>query len=559
MQPGRGHNVRQTFAEHAGHLCGVATRCTPAPVDQAKHLLRTLGILTLVFGVLTMVGAVMGELPPIGGMLGGGTLEADTDGAESESLEGEAGEEVGASETGSTENAASENGSTENSASENGASEADSTDNTAGAPVNTAEQLAHTDTPQVIDDPDLVQEIARLAEASGGEEVRLVELNGQHVGEGDIGSETLVSAISALAGIRRYRVCDNAGGGAAISTGDILGDARLETLVACDRVVHILGDLDGELLRIGRVQLGAGTGSARPATPVVADLTGDGTADLVLGFATLDRDGSPNGGALAVAIGSPYGGIGSARILAPIPATHVVAAPLLSDGIDLAALNWTDNHGRRPSEVWVFSGGPSPARRGRLTLSGQGFGLNTGDMNNDGRMDLLAIDDSGLRTISGPQFRAVDEASGGASALLRGDVNGDGQADTIVKNESGLTLYLSGSQEGASIEVDGVPRHAALGDVNGDDQMDLVTATARWLRVLTRNANGFSELSSSPLPSLADVEAIAIARPYAVLLLKSGNHVEVVRLPLGRRGEVDESATATPVRDSPLVLNVTIE
>lgn len=522
-------------------------------MNQAKQLLRTLGILSVVLGVLVMVGAIAGELPPVGGVFAGETLEPDA-ADESENASGTDVTNSGESNSDEAENT-SENSATE--------SAAERESQTANVATETNGEVA-----QLVEPDENTEETANAEEPGNTIEVAGIQAQNAQDSTQDE-AQGVGASVSALAGIRRYRVCDGEAGGTAISSGDILGDARLETLVACGRVVHVLGDLEGELLRIGRVQLG-GTGPARPATPVVADLTGDGASDLILGFATLDGDGSPSGGALAVAIRSPYGGIDSARILAPIPATHVVAAPLLSDAIDLAALNWTDNHGRRPSEIWVFSGGPSPARRARLTLNGQGVGLNTGDMNGDGRLDLLAIDDSGLRSIAGPQFRAVDEARGGARALFRGDVNGDGQDDTLVQSESGLTLYLSGQNppnpageertiEGTTINIEGEVRHAALGDVNGDELMDLVVATDRWLRVLTRNANGFTEIASSPLPSLAEVEAIAVARPYALLLLKNGSSVEVVRLPLSRRGEVDESTTATPVRDSPLVLNVTIE
>src|SRR5258708_25493117 len=128
-----------------------------------------------------------------------------------------------------------------------------------------------------------------------------------------------------------------------------------------------------------------------------------------------------------------------------------------------------------------------------LYRSGGQYALSVavGDVNQDGKLDLVMANDSGVGVLLGNgdgTFQpAVTYSSGGTApyAVAVGDVNGDGKPDVVVTNPSGPNAtvgVLLGNGNGTFQPAGGydtggrLAYSVALGDVNGDGNPDIVVA-----------------------------------------------------------------------------------
>jgi hypothetical protein len=231
-----------------------------------------------------------------------------------------------------------------------------------------------------------------------------------------------------------------------VRAGDVDGDGRAD-LVAIQR--------DGKL-NVYLGQGGTGTNTWGPSTYAgygwnfrdveVADVDGDHKADLI----AIDDDGKmyvyPNQGGSGTSTWGPSAYAGYGWNFA-----HVLAGDVDGDGrADLVAI---DDDGKM--YVYPNKGGTGTSTWGPSTYAGYGWNAYSkvllGDANGDGRADLTAVDgDAKLHVYLNKGGTGTDTWGANTYAgygwtfpgLTIGDVNGDGRADlTAIDTDGNLSVY----------------------------------------------------------------------------------------------------------------------
>ncbi|WP_392671529.1 FG-GAP-like repeat-containing protein [Streptomyces sp. LN785] len=254
------------------------------------------------------------------------------------------------------------------------------------------------------------------------------------------------------------------------------------------------------------------------------DFNGDGYADLAVGSEGEDVGSDVDGGTVTILWGSSSGLSGGTNLKDPSPGSHdkfgfiVVAGDYNGDGKPDLAIASDQN------VVDVYRGGftGTGSTGGHYTVTApiqkipgvDLFNLTPGDVNHDGRDDLLV---DGYETDSQSGWNANFYLPGSASGLTRtgsqklpagiisdiGDVNGDGFGDIVIgaqwdadvpgSHKGGVVRVVYGSASGpdggqTSINQDsaGIPGtgekndtfgyELSLGDINGDGMDDLAVS-----------------------------------------------------------------------------------
>jgi hypothetical protein len=286
-------------------------------------------------------------------------------------------------------------------------------------------------------------------------------------------------------------------------TGDVNGDGVID-LVA----VH---DLEGTQVTVlqGAVD---GTFAVRPPAEVpgiwslLADLDGDGAADLVGGPSAL------------IALADGQGGFAAPRTLpSPVDLATGRLAALDADGDRRAelAVAWGDYDDvagfyRTFLTVLRFAGDRFDAVETRERDS-EGEPV-AGDLDGDGQPELIAsgssVDvyrvspDGSLR----PDGRYVPPD--GLAGPVIGDVNGDGLPDVVGLGSRGGATVIRGRSGGRLGAVERLPAGRVVGadvtDVDGDGRPDVVAATGRDLVVFPGDGRGrYGPPRVTALPSTA--------------------------------------------------------
>ena len=255
------------------------------------------------------------------------------------------------------------------------------------------------------------------------------------------------------------------------------GNADL-AVVTRDKLVKILlGDGSGGLADDG-VSVAAG-GDA--AGLLHADLNRDSNEDLLV---PIWRDGYR----VRILLGNGAGGFGAASELsiggstADAPRVSVVAADLTGDGKpDVAAANSSSG------AIWLWRGNGSGGFGVRETLAAarRPGPLAVGDVNGDGKTDLVAVVGKGTEALLGNG--AGSFRSAGASVAVHGgslavaDLNGDAKVDIAVADGAAGRVYVAlGNGAGRFSPVDLSPfatlatASISPGDFNGDGKTDLL-------------------------------------------------------------------------------------
>jgi hypothetical protein len=320
-----------------------------------------------------------------------------------------------------------------------------------------------------------------------------------------------------------------------VALADLNKDGRLDLIVVSEArtVTVMLADKGDVPFRSATAR--AVTLPESPGDMVVGDVNGDKRLDIAL-----DSHDSYN---VTLLLGDVEGGF----VIAPNspivmkrgqhPHTHGLGlGDLNGDGkLDLATVNNADN------DISVAfgdgRGGFTLAQRSPFAVGPSPYPLTLGDLNNDGRLDIVAT-----ASATGP-MRAQQLASSRALTLLLadgqggfrrseiplrtgqpwfaaiGDLNGDGKADLVATHheQNALTVLL-GDATGGFREIAGSPLdfghnvwQLVLADVNRDRRLDVLAAAGDSIRVMLGDGSGnFRPAPHSPFATARGTWRLAI-------------------------------------------------
>jgi hypothetical protein len=310
----------------------------------------------------------------------------------------------------------------------------------------------------------------------------------------------------------------NSGGVAAssVAIADLNGDGHPDLVVAnqcansadCNTgVVGVLiGNGDGTFRPV--ITYAAGNGAQAVA---IADLNGDGKPDLVLANSCMGA-GSCSVGGITVLLGNGNGTFGAPTTYASggQNTDSVAIADVNGDGFaDVIVANQCMNKFNCTNGgVSVLLGNGDGTLRTASSYNSGGYNalsVTVGDVNGDGRPDIVAtsVCSQSNNCVNGVVGVLLGNGNGtfkppvtyssngyGASSVAIGDLNGDGIPDLVVDNicktsagctQGGVDLLLGNGggtfQTPLVYSSDGNNASSvALGDLNGDGKLDILTA-----------------------------------------------------------------------------------
>jgi hypothetical protein len=290
-----------------------------------------------------------------------------------------------------------------------------------------------------------------------------------------------------------------------VAAGDLDGDGALDlvTADAGDVAISVRRWRAGTWVAAGALALGEG--APQPHLVALGDVDADGDLDVV---ASAHDAGSvwvwrgDGAGAFAVATGSPF-----TAITAGQPHNHgLVVGDLDGDGdADIVA---ADQTARRVGVLLADGTGGFAASR-EIELGGQTYPPVLGDLDGDGRLDLVAplVGSQAIAVLLGDGAGGFRHAAGSPMrtgpprpyGLALGDLDGDGRLDVIASHDdTDEVSVLLGDGGGALRAAPGSPvsvgrrlgTRLAATDVDGDGHVDLVGAGSGAVIVMRGDGRG---------------------------------------------------------------------
>jgi hypothetical protein len=252
-----------------------------------------------------------------------------------------------------------------------------------------------------------------------------------------------------------------------LSAADVLGDGYQDLMVSGNLTIN--GNLSGQIYHYQPDGSFKSIGLTPPDGVLIADLDGDGKADLI-GFSGNDieiwkGDGSGDFTSLSPVFTSAIN-----------ERTGVIVRDMDRDGLTDIVLGGLILYGKGGMNFDA------------LTLpAGINDPFAVGDFDGDGNLDVATqvgvMFGGGSRQFSTPTGEVPGFASGGYNAnWVAADVNSDGKDDLIYANGSNLDVALSAGRSGIFLDqqLNAVDIIGSLGvaDFNGDGRLDIVVMTS---------------------------------------------------------------------------------